>query len=83
MIPIASMFAGIESMFKKDFETTKVEMIPHGRFQTRTQDSPRREVKFVNADSNPTQLERVRKRSHVETLLPRVLMALVIGLVSL
>jgi hypothetical protein len=82
MIPITSVFSGIESMLSKESKRMRVEMIAHGRLDARKQNLTSKEATPEPLVNEPVRLVKNKIYTHLEDLLPRFLMTLVIGLVS-
>jgi hypothetical protein len=83
MIPIASIFLGIESVFNTESKRTRVKMIGFGQLDSRRQDVVGNEATSQPLIKEQAQLEKHRLYPHLESLWPIFLMVLVIGLVSL
>jgi hypothetical protein len=82
MIPITSIFSGIESMLSKDSKRAKIEMIAYGRPNARKHDLISNETTSEPSVDKKVWLAKNQIDVQLEALFPRFLMALAIGLVG-
>jgi hypothetical protein len=82
IIPITSIFSGIESMFSRDLKRSKIEMIADGRLNAKNHDLISNEATSEPSVDKAVWLEKNQIDIQLETLVPSFLMAITIGLVS-